>query len=312
MLNKIEVMTCLLFFVLSLNVVHGCSNSTAMELILNQTNSSELVDLIKLLCSLINQTNMSLDMKILSLEIKTTGLENKTNNFTLSLNESTFYLKEKVSKIDKNVTNGLDDLNNSLNNCYNNTEGAALEDRINTIYERDTYLAEFQDNISELTDQKKIELEDVFDDKINNIKDDLEKQFMTTAEYYENRTQDRTWVVGYVQQELNFIDRYAIYAFLGVVATIAIGVIVVKYGPSGIKKGLTLKDLKGEPHTPEEVITRSDLKTKIENIRKLKLTVVRKKKLKKEKKAKLLAMIDNGKIISAEDLEKEVEILRGI
>lgn len=273
-------------------------NQTLLEMVGNNvTKFNAMYSLFDTICSNIDSVNQSIPN--MTLYYNKTTIDDKFNDTNAKFGG--YYNK---SESDSRYINS-----GKLDILVNTTELEKLEARINTNMTKYVTADEMQvwnDTFDEKLAGTEQRLTDIFDSKIMKMRKDY-----ATKEDITNATMEM-WSV--IRSIPNPIDTYNMYIFYLTVAGLVVFTVLYVWKPQMFKAGGIIKDIKTTKMRVEDVTTESELKKRIEMMRKLKLKIakLKKPKLTKEQKLQLMQMVNDRVIESEDDLKKEVEILARI
>ena len=263
-------------------------------------------------CLTENQTQVLENLNLTDLIPIFESLCNKSDTQFSNLETQISILSSRIETIEDNTYNKTEILELIPDDYLNRTEAEKMEARINwNISELEKKKADkadlddLQDNVSKIMERKKEELIDIFDTKVRKLRE----EFLTLDEYENHSSTLKLEIYRMVENQLSVWDRYALYIFLTVCIGIGTFAFIYKYKPQLLRKPF-LKNPKYGVRTIEELTTSSDLKQKIENIRTLKLNVLKNKELTKKQKVQLLQKIDKGEIWDMDTLSREIELMK--
>jgi len=291
----------LVLFLLGVGIVSATCNITQLENIYNQTNSSELRTFLEQLCS---ENNLLLE-KLLLMENITINmnqsLSSRLDNTSLSLLRERNLTNTQINSLNTTVR----DLNSSLNSTM---------DRYPTKEELSATITLLNISISDKIDNEKIdstkeELIDIFDTKWNNIKKNYQSDFMTLEDYKNQTDNLKVEIYQMTQGQLSIWDRYAWYIFLSIGGILGTIIAIVRLKPQIMRKPI-IKGLRPELKTVEDLTSKSDLRTRIDMMRNLKIKVVNNRILSKDQKISLLKKIDEGEIWNDSSLLSEITLIK--
>ncbi len=303
--NTQYLLVLFVFISTPLNLVQAiCQNTTQMELIYNQTNSSELIALLNQLCN--ENTNLKGSISSVNISLNEMGFVISEVNGSLSLKveESRNYTKEVNESLFTRISQ---ERNHTMKLIQNLNDTLLSKSVFNIFLENNASDYATKQDLDEFDEQiqiRKRELTDMWDEKISSLR----KSYLSLEDYQNHSSQLKSEIYRMVNRQLSVWDRYAWYIFLSVVMGLGVIIAMLKFKPSIIRKPI-IKHMKPEIKTVEDLTSQSELKARIDRMRKLKLMVVTNKELNRKEKITLLKKIDNNEVWDEDTLKAETELL---
>lgn len=180
---------------------------------------------------------------------------------------------------------------------------------LNHLSEFEGEMEGFKEDLYQNISSDKIEYEDIFDEKLYDLREDFITEDMF-EEFKQNLTTDMYIKLDQIEKKSR-VPQWVTYAFWLCIGGFGL-VIAWKFAERKVKiPRRMLKDVKGEKHTVEGLVTSKEIEDKREHLDQMLETFFDHKKIKKLTKAsqqELVKRIQDAEIKDKEDLDRQIEL----